>query len=494
LLSASARSSSPPVPPSTTKQAKSVRGPLFVGILALAICAGLYESEARRLEAELRNREATRMGVYATFVRHDLRFVSADLRELAEGQALREFLSSGASSDLGRAAELALLFSRQHPSYDRIVFVDEQGAERFSVSQSGIALSLRTENQAHETYFEHARSLTKGQIALSTFTLDSEGGSLVQPAKLLLRFSTPIFDGAGRLRGVFVIHYLASDLLSDINEISPVQFHRLRMLTSQGYWIRAADPSLEWGFMYPGRAGLTLAQSDPALWARIGQKSEGQVEHATGLFTWHRIVPQDLVSVGSGDTVAEDPYWILASEVTGKEWKATFSSLRHSYGITVLVLLTLIGAFLQFRRSLQRDRERMTVHFESLFESLPGSVVVLTPNLDIVAASNAYLEVTMSRREAIIGKPLFQAFPKNPNDPVPGNPVAEASRAAIERLLITGKAETMPIQKYDVRRPDGSYVERYWRLTNSPLRGAHGHIEYIIHEVEDVTSSAGQKA
>ena len=347
------------MPPSTTKQAKSVRGPLFVGILALAICAGLYESEARRLEAELRNREATRMGVYATFVRHDLRFVSADLRELAEGQALREFLSSGASSDLGRAAELALLFSRQHPSYDRIVFVDEQGAERFSVSQSGIALSLRTENQAHETYFEHARSLTKGQIALSTFTLDSEGGSLVQPAKLLLRFSTPIFDGAGRLRGVFVIHYLASDLLSDINEISPVQFHRLRMLTS-GILDPGGRSVPRVGIHVSGPRRAYSRPVGPALWAQIGQKSEGQVEHATGLFTWHRIVPQDLVSVGSGDTVAEDPYWILASEVTGKEWKATFSSLRHSYGITALVLLTLIGAFLHFAVPPEGPETRMT--------------------------------------------------------------------------------------------------------------------------------------
>jgi PAS domain S-box-containing protein len=466
---------------------------LLVGLLALAICAGLYKAEANRLEAELRNREATRMGVYATFIRHDLRFVSADLHELAEGQALREFLSTGDSQDLGRAADTALLFSRQHPSYDRIVFIDDRGTERFSVSQSGIALPPGSGNQAHESYYLRAAGLAEGQVALSSFTPDSAGGSLLQPPKLLLRFSTPIFDRAGRWRGVYVIHDLASSLFSDISEISPVQFHRLRMLNSQGFWIRASAPSEEWGFMIPGRSGITLAASDPGLWEQIGRKADGQVRRASGLFTWHRIVPRDVVSVGAGDTVAEDPFWVLASEVTGTEWKATFSSLRQSYGITALVLLTLIGVSLQFRRSLQRDRERMTLHFESLFESLPGSVVVLTPNLEIVAASNAYLEVTMSRREAIIGKPLFQAFPKNPSDPVPGNPVAEASRAAIERLLITGRAETMPVQKYDVRRPDGSYVERYWRVTNSPLRGAHGHIEYIIHQVEDVTSSAGQK-
>jgi PAS domain-containing protein len=37
--------------------------------------------------------------------------------------------------------------------------------------------------------------------------------------------------------------------------------------------------------------------------------------------------------------------------------------------------------------------------FRALFESAPGLFVVLTPGMRIVAASDAYLRATMTRRE-----------------------------------------------------------------------------------------------
>jgi light-regulated signal transduction histidine kinase (bacteriophytochrome) len=52
----------------------------------------------------------------------------------------------------------------------------------------------------------------------------------------------------------------------------------------------------------------------------------------------------------------------------------------------------------------------------------------------------------------------------------------------------------MSIQKYDVRRPDGSFEERYWSPVNSPLIGSARRLDYIIHRVEDVTDFMRQKA
>jgi hypothetical protein len=49
--------------------------------------------------------------------------------------------------------------------------------------------------------------------------------------------------------------------------------------------------------------------------------------------------------------------------------------------------------------------------FKTLFESTPGLYLVLTPDLIIVAASNAYLHATMTRRDAILGRHLFEVFP-----------------------------------------------------------------------------------
>ena len=126
--------------------------------------------------------------------------------------------------------------------------------------------------------------------------------------------------------------------------------------------------------------------------------------------------------------------------------------------------------------------------FRALFESVPGLYLVLTPDLRIVAVSDAYLQATMTQREAILGRQLFDVFPDNPDD-VAATGVRNLS-ASLERVLATRAPDAMAIQKYDIRRPDeagGGFEERYWSPVNSPVFGDGGTIAHIIHRVEDVT-------
>jgi PAS domain S-box-containing protein len=135
--------------------------------------------------------------------------------------------------------------------------------------------------------------------------------------------------------------------------------------------------------------------------------------------------------------------------------------------------------------------ERMHLQFRALFESVPGSYLVLKPDLTIAAVSDAYLTATMTKREEIIGRPLFEVFPDNP-EKKDANGVSNL-RASLRRVLETKAADTMAIQKYDVRRPDGIFEERYWSPVNSPVIGADGEVEYLVHRVEDVTDFVKQK-
>jgi signal transduction histidine kinase len=126
--------------------------------------------------------------------------------------------------------------------------------------------------------------------------------------------------------------------------------------------------------------------------------------------------------------------------------------------------------------------------FQLLFESVPGSYLVLNPGLLIVAVSSSYLRATMTSRTAILGKWLFDVFPDNPNDPK-ATGVANL-RASLERVLLNRQTDTMAVQKYDIRRPEaegGAFEERYWSPINTPVFNAAGELEYIIHRVEDVS-------
>jgi signal transduction histidine kinase len=128
--------------------------------------------------------------------------------------------------------------------------------------------------------------------------------------------------------------------------------------------------------------------------------------------------------------------------------------------------------------------------FKALFEGVPGLVLALTPDLRIAAMSDAYLVATMTEREKIVGKGLFEVFPDNPNDPT-GTGISNLNlRDSLERVHRTLKPDVMAVIKYDIRQPEadgGGFEERYWSPVNSPVVGDDGELAYIINRVEDVT-------
>ena len=126
--------------------------------------------------------------------------------------------------------------------------------------------------------------------------------------------------------------------------------------------------------------------------------------------------------------------------------------------------------------------------FRALFEAAPAPFLVLDPDLVIVAVSDAYLRATMTERDAIVGRPLFEVFPDNPDDP--GATGESHLRSSLDRVRTTNHPDTMAVQKYDIRRPaseGGGFEERWWSPVNSPVLDDAGKLRYIIHRVEDVT-------
>jgi hypothetical protein len=94
--------------------------------------------------------------------------------------------------------------------------------------------------------------------------------------------------------------------------------------------------------------------------------------------------------------------------------------------------------------------------FRRLFEAVPRCSLVLDPDLVIVAVTDAYLHVTMTRRADILGRRLFDVFPDNPDDP---RATGGANlRASLDRVLAEKLPHAMSVQKSPLARepPRGS--------------------------------------
>ncbi|WP_063981712.1 PAS domain-containing protein [Bradyrhizobium sp.] len=127
------------------------------------------------------------------------------------------------------------------------------------------------------------------------------------------------------------------------------------------------------------------------------------------------------------------------------------------------------------------------VDYRKIFESSPALFLVLGADetFPILDASDAYLRATHTERDAIIGRPLFEVFPDNPEDPSATG--ITNLRASLKRVLAGGRPDTMAVQRYDVRGPGGDFEQRHWSPLNSPVIGPDGRAQYIMHRVEDVT-------
>src|SRR5688572_14562511 len=86
--------------------------------------------------------------------------------------------------------------------------------------------------------------------------------------------------------------------------------------------------------------------------------------------------------------------------------------------------------------------------FRNLFEGAPNPYLVLARDLTIIAVNDCYLNATVTKRNEILGKGIFDVFPDNPEDSLAtgvGN-----LRASLHRVLESKIADAMAVQKYDI--------------------------------------------
>ncbi|CEP00812.1 Histidine kinase [Plasmodiophora brassicae] len=133
------------------------------------------------------------------------------------------------------------------------------------------------------------------------------------------------------------------------------------------------------------------------------------------------------------------------------------------------------------------DQTAPPVDYRLIFETLPALCIVLNTELRIVAATDAYLEATMTRRDDIAGRGIFDVFPENPDDPTTSGSLHNL-RSSLQYVVKHRAPHVLAAHQYDVRKPGGEFETRYWSPLSCPvLDPTTGDLVYIIHRVEDVT-------
>jgi PAS domain-containing protein len=181
----------------------------------------------------------------------------------------------------------------------------------------------------------------------------------------------------------------------------------------------------------------------------------------------------------------------LLGETTDATLQRTLQALLSSAKRELAILnSTQSGADLlpfEHRRRQLVDAQAVRQQFQSEFNGSRHPYMLLDPGpgLHIVDINNAYAEATLITRSDVVGRSLFEIFPDNPDDELADG--VSNLYASLRIVVQTGQPHAMAIQRYDIRNPNGEFVERHWQPINTPIHDKDGRLVFLLHHVEDVT-------
>ncbi len=111
-----------------------------------------------------------------------------------------------------------------------------------------------------------------------------------------------------------------------------------------------------------------------------------------------------------------------------------------------------------------------------------ATVVLKTdaPVFTIVDANEAYLKITETVGQLIIGKGIFEVFPDRPESKSP-----EVLEGTYLEVIKSRLPNSTTFLRYDLEIDPSSYEKRYWDVLNHPVKDTSGKVTFIISQITE---------
>jgi signal transduction histidine kinase/DNA-binding NarL/FixJ family response regulator len=290
----------------------------FILLLLLTLALGgmvvfLYPTEGEDLKKIYEINEVVNLNIGKQIISNELESIVTDLLVLAEHSTFSTSFKSLNQAAVKLLARYFLVFSQKKRLYAQVRFIDQKGMEivrvNFNAGQPAIVPNTLLQNKAQRYYFGETMRLEKGQIYVSPFDFNIEGGEVEKTFKTMVRFGTPVFDAHGEKMGIIILNYFGSKLLDHFEKATTKIADHTMLLNADGFLLYNPYRSeRDWGDSFEKKF--------PHAWKKIAQTEAGQFYDADGLFSFNTVYPL----LEWQNTVASKAH---DGEITGKEyyWK-----------------------------------------------------------------------------------------------------------------------------------------------------------------------------
>lgn len=368
----------------------------IVMVLSIALLSSIRFDEQRRLE-RIEVRESSRIAIAKGIVTQDLLVTDSNLRLVANLPLLHWYLDSGNPAQREELAKFLLSLARESRLYDQVRYLDASGQEviriNYNDGKPAIVPREQLQNKSERYFFRDTIKLNQNEIFVSPLDLNIEQGSLEIPHKPMIRFGTPVFDSAGRKKGVILLNYFGSELLQHFREaMQGGDPHSGMLLNRDGYWLSGAKHEDEWGFML-GKSERTFGRDFPEEWRAISAAEQGTLQTTKGLFVYNTVyplLPGQHSSMGSAlvhapsqqELTAHEYYWKIVSFVphTVLSGAAFYNQTSGRILLVIVYLLLALAAWVIANVTLSRSQAKSKLQlFRDLVEQSSDGISIVDP-------------------------------------------------------------------------------------------------------------------
>ncbi len=151
----------------------------------------------------------------------------------------------------------------------------------------------KLQNKSSRDYFKEAIKLKKGEFYISEMTLNIENGQIEKPYVPVVRYSTPLIDANGHMKGVIVLNLNANYMLEEIATAKSIDITRdvqkYYLINEDGYYLFIGDESKRWGFQLG--TDYNFQKDYPGTLEEFKEKDQTTFKQDGRIFSMHKIYP-----------------------------------------------------------------------------------------------------------------------------------------------------------------------------------------------------------
>jgi PAS domain S-box-containing protein len=451
---------------------------LLVGIF-LAL---LYYSEAKTTRLLIETKESDILDLQLETITKDFNSVISDLFVMADSHEYSETLHNEEERYVDIAYHF-LSFSREKRLYDQIRLIDPKGKEELRVNFNDgkpvILPKSELKDKSERYYIKRALALARGEVYVSPLDLNIEKGEVERPYKPMIRFATPVFDLAGKKRGIVVLNYFGARLLEHFESVASSSKGETVFLNSEGFWLFSPRKEEEWNFMFGNNR--TFKEVYPVEWKKVTKADRGQFYTPEGLFLFRTVYPLSYAKERLGRDLAperkvsqlEDQsyFWKFVSRVPPEVLNAGSNKLLQRLLLIYIGIVVIIAIVIWYMVTDRIGREWAS---SALRDSEDRFRTIRTTSFDGIVVANAEGRITEvnSVAEGFFGYTQMELLGKDITILIPEK-YRSGHSEGFERFVTTGESIMQgKIVELQGLRKDGEEIALEMIINNFVIDGA----------------------